>query len=121
MFSRCGKDGASQVAEKPTKLSFEFTWACGPPMEMKVAVILSEAKDLQFQSEANQCRFFASLRMTDFRESAAGNLALPRGELTNKDPTEIPRCPRNDRGKPSFRRCSHLQPSPLIFPVVPLH
>ena len=45
-------------------------------MEMKVAVILSEAKDLQFRSEANQCRFFASLRMTDFRESGAKNSAL---------------------------------------------
>jgi hypothetical protein len=31
----------------------ECSWACGPPMEMKVAVILSEAKDLQFRSEAN--------------------------------------------------------------------
>ena len=30
----------------------------------EVAVILSEAKDLQFRSGANQCRFFASLRMT---------------------------------------------------------
>jgi transcriptional regulator CtsR len=31
---------------------------------MKVFVILSEAKDLQFQSAPGQCRFFASLRMT---------------------------------------------------------
>jgi len=31
---------------------------------MKGAVILSEVKDLQFLTEANQCRFFASLRMT---------------------------------------------------------
>jgi hypothetical protein len=29
-----------------------------------LTVILSEAKDLQFPAEANQCRFFASLRMT---------------------------------------------------------
>jgi len=43
---------------------------------MKVAVILSEAKDLQFRSEAHSCRFFASLRMTGFRESEARNLAL---------------------------------------------
>jgi len=28
------------------------------------AVILSEAKDLQFRSEESKCRFFASLRMT---------------------------------------------------------
>jgi hypothetical protein len=27
--------------------------SCGPSMEMKVAVILSEAKDLQFRSEKN--------------------------------------------------------------------
>jgi len=33
------------------------------------AVILSGAKDLQFLSEANKCRFFAALRMTDFQES----------------------------------------------------
>ena len=38
---------------------------CSPPTETKPTVILSEAKDLQFRSEANQCRFFASLRMTD--------------------------------------------------------
>ncbi len=31
----------------------ECTWTCGPPMEMKVVVILSEPKDLQFRSEAN--------------------------------------------------------------------
>jgi len=43
-------------------------------MEMKVAVILSEAKDLQFRPAGYQCRFFASLRMTDFRESEARNL-----------------------------------------------
>jgi hypothetical protein len=55
-------------------------------MEMKVAVILSEAKDLQFRSEANRCRFFASLRMTDFRESAAENLALVRDEAKTKRP-----------------------------------
>jgi hypothetical protein len=47
-------------------------------MEMKVAVILSETKDLQFRAEANECRFFASLRMTEFRESEARNLALVR-------------------------------------------
>jgi len=52
-------------------------------LEMKVVVILGPfaslrmncAKDLQFRSEANKCRFFASLRMTDFRESAARILA----------------------------------------------
>ena len=43
---------------------------------MKVAVILSEAKDLQFRSETNEYRFFAPLRMTDFQESNARNLAL---------------------------------------------
>jgi hypothetical protein len=50
-------------------------------MEMKAAVILSAAKDLQFRSEADYCRFFApftlseanGLRMTDFRESEARN------------------------------------------------
>jgi hypothetical protein len=47
-------------------------------MGMKVPVILSEAKDLQFSVEATQCRFFASLRMTDFRESEARNLGLVR-------------------------------------------
>ena len=50
----------------------ESTWTCGASNDMKVAVILSDAKDLQFRSDANQCRFFASLRMTDFRESAHG-------------------------------------------------
>jgi hypothetical protein len=39
----------------------------------EMAVILSEAKDLQFRSSANQCRFFASLRMTLFRESTERN------------------------------------------------
>jgi len=34
---------------------------------MKVAVILREAKDLQFRSKASSCRFFASLTMTNFR------------------------------------------------------
>jgi hypothetical protein len=34
-----------------------------------VLVILSEAKNLQFRSAPSQCRFFASLRMTDFRET----------------------------------------------------
>ncbi|SPE32193.1 hypothetical protein SBA2_670059 [Acidobacteriia bacterium SbA2] len=29
-----------------------------------MAVILSEAKDLQFRPEANQCRFLAALGMT---------------------------------------------------------
>jgi len=32
-------------------------------------VTLSEAKGLQFHLKADQCRFFASLRMTDFQES----------------------------------------------------
>ena len=54
-------------------------------MEMKVAVILSEAKDLQFRSEANQRRFFASLRMTDFRESVARNLALVGRKESERD------------------------------------
>ena len=77
-------------------------------MEMKVAVILSEAKDLQFRSEANQCRFFASpwtgrfrasLRMTDFRGSAARNLALISSATPHLDRQgEIPRCARNDTG-----------------------
>jgi len=58
-------------------------------MKMKVAVILSEAKDLQFQSEANQCRFFASLRMTDSRESGARNLAL----VLSPADTQPPRSP----------------------------
>jgi hypothetical protein len=62
-------------------------------MEMKVAVILSEAKDLQFRFEANQCRFFASLRMTDFRESKARNLAL---SLPSTKQSEVPRFARND-------------------------
>ena len=31
----------------------ECSWACGPPKGMKVAVILSEAKDVQFRTEAN--------------------------------------------------------------------
>jgi hypothetical protein len=39
----------------------------------EVAVILSEAKDLQFRSEANSYRFFASLRMTDFLSCAPKN------------------------------------------------
>jgi hypothetical protein len=41
-------------------------------MEMKVAVVLSEAKDLQFRSEASECRFFAALRMTNFHERLSG-------------------------------------------------
>jgi hypothetical protein len=52
----------------------ECPWACGPPMGINVPVILSEAKDLQFSVEATECRFFASLRMTDFWESEAKNL-----------------------------------------------
>ena len=40
------------------------------------AVIPSEAKQLQFRSDPNPYRFFASLRMTDFRDSRARNLAL---------------------------------------------
>ena len=43
-------------------------------IEMKVAVIPSAAKDLHFGSLANYRRFFAALRMTDFRESEAINL-----------------------------------------------
>ena len=38
---------------EPMKCHSQFTWTCSPPMEMKVAVILSEAKDLQFRSEVN--------------------------------------------------------------------
>jgi len=34
-----------------------------------VFFLQSEAKDLQVPYGENQCRFFASLRMTDFRES----------------------------------------------------
>jgi len=34
-------------------MSSERSCACGPPKEMKVAVILSEAKDLQVRTEAN--------------------------------------------------------------------
>ena len=33
--------------------SFRAHVTCGPPTEMKVPVILSEAKDLQFRSVAN--------------------------------------------------------------------
>jgi hypothetical protein len=66
--------------------------ACGAPTETKVAVILSEAKDLQFRSEANYCRFFAQftlseangLRMTGFQESEARNLSLSRYAPRNK-------------------------------------
>jgi hypothetical protein len=51
----------------------QLPWACGPPEEMKVAVILTlsraKGKDLQFQPEANYYRFFAqftlSLQTTD--------------------------------------------------------
>ena len=61
-----------------------------PTEEMKVLVILSEAKNLQFLSAPSQCRFFASLRMTDFRGSVAKNCCsctfpheqLPRCFLT---------------------------------------
>jgi len=35
-----------------------------------MTVILSEAKDLQFLSKANQCRFLASLGMTAYLEEA---------------------------------------------------
>jgi hypothetical protein len=41
--------------------------------QSKIAVILSKAKDLQLWFESNECRFFASLRMTDLRESEARN------------------------------------------------
>jgi len=48
--------------------SFRVVMACGPTMARKVGVILTlsraKGKDLQFRSGANQCRFFASLRMT---------------------------------------------------------
>jgi len=37
----------------------------------KLAVNLSEAKDLKFHFGANKCRFFAVLRMTDFERSEA--------------------------------------------------
>ena len=37
----------------------EWAWASGPPVEMKVAVILSEAKDLQFRGELMQILRFA--------------------------------------------------------------
>jgi hypothetical protein len=40
----------------------ECAWASGPPIEVKVSVILSEAKDHRSCSELQ--RFFASLRMT---------------------------------------------------------
>jgi len=53
----------------------------------------------QFRSEANQGRFFASLRMTDSRESAAGNLALVPSATPHLDRQgDIPRCARNDTG-----------------------
>jgi uncharacterized protein (TIGR02246 family) len=44
------------------------------------AVIPSEAKDLQFRTEANKCRFFASLRMTDI-ERAKEDLLCHRSRL----------------------------------------
>ena len=47
-------------------------------MEMKITVILSEAKDLQFRPELNSCRFFASLRMTDFLKKELQSSALRR-------------------------------------------
>jgi len=31
----------------------ERSWACGPSIEIKAGVILSEAKDLQFRTETN--------------------------------------------------------------------
>jgi hypothetical protein len=65
----CRLTAKMAVPQRAGGSSSEGSWALGPPMGMKVPVILSEAKDLQFRSEMNQCRFFASLRMTDFRES----------------------------------------------------
>jgi len=59
----------------------------------RVTVTLSGAKDLQFRSEANQCRFFASLRMTDFQESRRRRGISPWLEHTK---SEIPRSARND-------------------------
>jgi len=44
-------------------------------------VILSEAKDLQFRSDANHCRFFASLRMTSCLTGPRCLLALRRPSL----------------------------------------
>jgi len=41
---------------------------------MKVVVIQSAAKDLQFRTKARQCSFFAALRMTEFRVRAAKDL-----------------------------------------------
>jgi hypothetical protein len=53
-------------------------------MEMKVTVILSEAKDLQLQS-ASQCRFFASLRMTAVvRYAGNGPRTTDNGPRTTK-------------------------------------
>ena len=48
-----------------------------PTRGNEMAVILSEAKDLQFQSGANQCRFFASLRMTAFERVPAACYGWP--------------------------------------------
>jgi len=52
-----------------TSCHSEWSWTCSQPIEMKVPVILSEAKDLQLLSEltfTNKCRSFASLRACDF-------------------------------------------------------
>ena len=40
-------------ARRTVSSTSEWSWAYGPPIEMKVAVILSEAKDLQFRPKAN--------------------------------------------------------------------
>jgi hypothetical protein len=68
-----GKERRRNVNQKPSCLARvkefrtchpERSGACCPPKVMKVAVILSEAEDLQFRGEANYCRSFALLRMT---------------------------------------------------------
>jgi len=46
------KAGLKSLSENSIDVSFqEYPWSVGPPAGMKVAVILSAAKDLQSQSE----------------------------------------------------------------------
>jgi len=81
------------------------------------AAIFMTAKDLQLRSEANECRFFASLRMTNSRESAAKDL---RGFATARQQASRA-APQDDItvGKDCFFRGNELsyllQTNGLVF------
>jgi hypothetical protein len=54
-----GRGAGGSILPLSSGCHSEWPWACSPPMEMKVGVILREAKDLQFAAS----RSLASLRI----------------------------------------------------------